>query len=94
MIPTLIASVPITPVSMNSYVPPPGEALRPATMSSKGCTSGVFSSSISPMMSASSLFQCRQQLDPLSRQLGFRLGAATVLLGADRSALVATGVEG
>ena len=54
MMPTRIASVPITPVSMYAYGPTPGMALSPSTMLPRTLTLGVFSSSFSPMMSASS----------------------------------------
>ena len=51
--PTRIASVPITPVSMNAYVPDAVAALRPVTRSSIALLPGAsFSSSITPRMSA------------------------------------------
>jgi hypothetical protein len=57
MNPTLIASVPITPVSIRAYGPTFGIAFRPATIplagSPSGSTPGVFSSSFRPTTSES-----------------------------------------
>jgi hypothetical protein len=61
--PTLIASVPIVPVSTNAYAPAPAFALTPFTRSWIAAAV-LFSSSINPMMLASSP---RMALTTLSR---------------------------